>query len=82
MLYLIPFCNTLHGHKEVYNKIMKTDRETTQIIPRFLNQKCGLCSGFGTLKYGTIVCPACLGRGIVVIDQQSGKIISQEDNDK
>ncbi|MFA5013978.1 MAG: hypothetical protein WC549_00355 [Actinomycetota bacterium] len=44
-------------------------------LPRFINQKCGLCNGFGTLKYGTITCQACYGKGIVVIDQKTGIIV-------
>jgi DnaJ-class molecular chaperone len=44
---------------------------------RFVNQKCGLCNGFGTLKYGQIVCHACKGKGVVVVDQQTGVIVEQ-----
>lgn len=32
--------------------------------------RCPVCNGFGTLKYGEIVCQACEGRGFVVVDQE------------
>jgi DnaJ-class molecular chaperone len=30
-------------------------------------QKCPVCNGFGTLKYGTLVCHGCGGKGWVLI---------------
>lgn len=53
------------------------NRQTEPNI-KFLNQKCGLCNGFGTLKYGTIPCKPCRGLGIVVVDQETGLVVTQE----
>jgi len=47
--------------------------------PKYINQRCGLCSGFGTLKYGAIRCQACNGKGIVVVDQSTGVIVEQRE---
>ena len=39
--------------------------------PKKIPFKCPVCNGFGTLKYGTIKCQGCDGRGWVVIDQDT-----------
>lgn len=52
--------------------------ETKTQPVKFINQRCGLCSGFGTLKYGSIRCGACMGKGIVVINQESGLVVEQK----
>lgn len=31
--------------------------------------KCPVCNGFGTLKYGTVKCQGCSGKGWVVVNQ-------------
>lgn len=31
--------------------------------------KCPVCNGFGTLKYGTVKCQGCNGKGWVVVNQ-------------
>jgi len=31
--------------------------------------KCPVCNGFGTLKYGTVQCQGCDGKGWVVVNQ-------------
>lgn len=38
--------------------------------PKKVPFKCPVCNGFGTLKYGTIKCQGCGGKGWVVIDQE------------
>lgn len=38
----------------------------------FIPQKCPVCNGFGTLKYGQKTCQACQGLGYVVIDNNTG----------
>ncbi len=59
-----------------------TDRQPDPLEnQRYLNQKCGLCNGFGTLKYGQIVCHACKGMGVVVIDQTTGLIVTQQERE-
>ncbi len=35
--------------------------------PKAIAQKCPVCNGFGTLKYGTIKCHGCKGRGYVLV---------------
>jgi DnaJ-class molecular chaperone len=37
------------------------------IIPKSIAQRCPVCNGFGTLKYGSITCHACAGRGYVLV---------------
>ena len=32
--------------------------------------KCPVCGGFGTLKYGTIKCHGCDGKGFIVVAQE------------
>lgn len=39
------------------------------IKPNKIPFKCPVCNGFGTLKFGQILCQACDGKGYVVIDQ-------------
>lgn len=46
------------------------DRQIEDIIPKVIAQKCPVCNGFGTLKYGEIVCHACKGRGYILIPNE------------
>jgi len=32
--------------------------------------RCPVCAGYGTLKYGTIKCHACNGKGFIVVPQE------------
>jgi DnaJ-class molecular chaperone len=38
-----------------------------------LAQKCPVCNGFGTLKYGTIKCHGCDGKGYILIPAEEVK---------
>lgn len=38
--------------------------------PKKVPFKCPVCNGFGTLKYGAIICQACAGKGYVIVDQE------------
>lgn len=38
--------------------------------PNKIPFKCVVCSGFGTLKSGSLTCHACDGKGYVVVDQE------------
>lgn len=38
--------------------------------PKKIPFKCPVCNGFGSLKYGTIMCQACGGKGYVIVDQE------------
>jgi DnaJ-class molecular chaperone len=48
---------------------------TNDFKPRFLPIKCPNCNGYGTVTYEKIECHSCKGRGIVVIDQETGLIV-------
>lgn len=41
-----------------------TDRTTN---PKYLPVKCAVCNGFGTLKYGELVCHGCEGKGYILV---------------
>ena len=45
---------------------------TENFVPEKLAQRCPVCSGFGTLKYGEKVCQACGGRGYVLVPARNG----------
>jgi len=38
-----------------------------KFIPSSIAQRCPVCNGFGTLKYGSILCQGCKGRGYVLV---------------
>jgi len=35
--------------------------------PAYHAEKCPVCNGFGTLKYGAIVCQGCKGQGYILV---------------
>lgn len=43
--------------------------------------KCPVCSGFGTLKYGSQTCHACNGKGYVVIKNDEEREIDRYANE-
>lgn len=43
------------------------DRQIDNPITQVHSEKCPVCNGFGTLKYGRILCHACKGKGYIVI---------------
>jgi RecJ-like exonuclease len=48
---------------------------------RFLPFKCPNCNGYGEVgKIDRHICPVCIGTGIVVIDQETGKFVKNDDN--
>lgn len=52
---------------------MKTkDREirTDCRVNSVVAQRCPVCNGFGTLKYGSILCHACEGKGYILIHER------------
>lgn len=54
-----------------------TDRQTD--IPNdYEVHKCVVCNGFGTLKYGTVVCHACKGKGFITISRKTGLQVDRE----
>lgn len=46
---------------------MKESKKDRTSIPQFHAEKCPVCSGFGTLKYGTKVCQGCQGKGYILV---------------
>ena len=52
-----------------------TDRQTEpqEFSPKKIAQKCPVCNGFGSLKYGKLVCHACKGKGYIIVDQEERK---------
>ena len=50
----------------------QTEKSTTsaqiiKVLPKYYAQLCPVCNGFGTLKYGSIVCQACGGKGYIIL---------------
>lgn len=49
------------------------DRNIIEIPPKGVKtsivtaQRCPVCNGFGTLKYGSLICHGCKGRGYVFV---------------
>ena len=41
---------------------------TTTVTPKQIPVKCPVCNGFGTLRYGSVVCHGCQGKGYVLVD--------------
>jgi DnaJ-class molecular chaperone len=54
------------------------DRQTEN-VSKFSAQKCPVCNGFGTLKYGQIKCQGCNGKGFVVINNETGLPVVEKD---
>jgi len=50
-------------------------------IPKYSAQKCPVCNGFGTLKYGAIKCHGCHGKGFVVINNETGLPVIEGEKD-
>lgn len=38
-----------------------------KVKPSKVGQKCPVCSGFGTLKFGKINCHGCSGKGYILV---------------
>jgi len=48
------------------------------VVPTKIPFRCVVCNGFGSLKYGTITCQGCDGKGYVVV-KQDGNIDASMD---
>ncbi len=52
---------------------MENSQKTTTFVkvrkvkPTQVGQKCPVCSGFGTLKYGAVKCHGCGGKGFILV---------------
>jgi DnaJ-class molecular chaperone len=58
-----------------------TDRQKDEEI-QYETHKCPVCNGFGSLKFGQIICHACNGTGFIVIDKLSGLPIKERKKDE
>lgn len=49
----------------------------------FTPVKCPNCSGYGAIgkEPNRIICPTCKGKGIVIIDNMTGKLVVDEDDE-
>ena len=47
--------------------MIDNQQEVSPIDPEVYAQKCPVCNGFGTLKFGEIVCHACLGKCYILV---------------
>lgn len=60
------------GINESYQEIKNEKGEilrvkTLEITPKLHAERCPVCNGFGTLKYGEKLCQACKGNGYVLV---------------
>ena len=44
----------------------------------FTITKCPNCNGYGSFGYGKHVCVTCQGKGVIVIDNFTGRIVDDE----
>ncbi len=51
----------MDGQKDKENLSVK------EVEPEVIAQKCPVCNGFGTLKYGQKTCQACDGKGYILV---------------
>ncbi len=49
---------------------------------QFSINKCPNCNGYGTFGYGKHLCVTCKGRGVIIIDNITGKIIDDYEGGK
>lgn len=52
---------------------MSQEPEIQEIKPTSIAQRCPVCNGFGTLKYGTLTCHACGGKGYILVPVEERK---------
>ena len=51
-------------------KPMKDRQIEETVIPKVHSEKCPVCNGFGSLKYGELLCHACKGRGYIIVPNE------------
>ena len=56
-----------------------TDRQIVkEVVPEVHAEKCVVCNGFGSLKYGELVCHACKGKGYIIIPNKKERDYENE----
>ena len=45
----------------------KSFTKVRKVKPTHVGQKCPVCAGFGTLKFGQIKCHGCEGKGYILV---------------
>jgi RecJ-like exonuclease len=46
----------------------------------FTIKKCPNCNGYTTVSFGKRICPVCKGKGVLVIDNMTGKLVVDDGN--
>lgn len=52
---------------------MEENKDDRASIPQLHAEKCPVCNGFGTLKYGTKICQACKGKGYILVPNREAE---------
>lgn len=47
------------------------EEQNISIKPKYIAQKCPVCSGFGHVSFKKITCHACNGRGYILIPTET-----------
>lgn len=55
------------------NSQIKTEVIVKKIKPKYVGQKCPVCNGFGTLKFGSKLCQGCDGKGFIWVPTEEVK---------
>lgn len=57
--------------------------KTTMNNDNFTVSKCPNCSGYGGIgKYpNRVTCPTCKGKGVIVVDNMTGKLVINDDDE-
>jgi len=53
--------------------------EVQKIKLQYIPFKCPNCNGYGSVSYGKQQCKVCKGKGLVVINQEDGLIVDDDD---
>ena len=60
--------------------IMTTMMNSEKTNLRYIPFKCPNCNGYKTVSYGKRICPVCKGKGFLVIDQETGLPVNNDDD--
>ena len=52
------------------------DREidAVKVVPEVHSETCPVCNGFGSLKYGSVVCHGCKGNGYIFVPNKIDRL--------